>query len=448
RSRLKSGVLTAVNSPALMDPNRTSLPKFLQEAGYHTACIGKWHLGVDWIRNERTDPDGAPKGKDFGSWSVDYDQPFRNGPIDMGFDEAFFILSSLDMPPYTYLRNDRVVSVPTVSRGFPHNEYNDYQRVGAAAQDFDPSECLADWAAESRTYIKQRAQAKTQQSFFLYLPLTSPHTPITPGKQFKGRYEQYSWYADFIAETDWVVAEVLAQLKESGIDDNTLVVFTSDNGFAPYVKIPKMLAAGYRPSGAFRGAKASAYEGGHRVPFLLRWPGKVAAKSQCDSTICTTDFFATFAEILGKQGAIPDDAAEDSFSFSRCFEDNDCTTRPFTIHHSISGMFAIRKGDWKLILSTDGGGGWGDLPWETEITTTSQEVQLFNLKNDPGETKNLDDINPAKVDELINDLATALHNGRTTPGPKQTNDGWPYRHQPTLKTYPKLGAVGVAQSQQ
>ncbi|TWU55602.1 sulfatase family protein [Rubripirellula reticaptiva] len=448
RSRLKSGVLTAVNSPALMDPNRKSLPKFLKEAGYHTACVGKWHLGVDWIGNDNTDPNDALKKKDFGSWSVEYGQPFKNGPVDIGFDEAFFILSSLDMPPYTYLRNNRVVTAPTVSRGFPHNEYNDYQRVGAAAKNFDPSECLANWAAESRSYIKKRAQDKTQKPFFLYLPLTSPHTPIAPGKRFKGRYKQFSWYADFIAETDWVVAEVLAQLKESEIEDNTLVIFTSDNGFAPYVKIPKMLAAGYRPSGTFRGAKASAYEGGHRVPFLVRWPGKVAADSQCDTTICTTDFFATFAEILGKQDAVPDNAAEDSFSFSRCFEDNQYPARPFTIHHSMNGKFAIRKGDWKLILSIDGGGGWGDLPWETEITTTSQEVQLFNLKNDPGERRNLEVTNPAKVDELVNDLATALHNGRTTPGTKQTNDGWPYCHQPTLKTYPQLKEADVVEPRQ
>ena len=142
-------------------------------------------------------------------------------PVDMGFDEAFFILSSLDMPPYLYLRNDRAIEVPTVDRGFPHNEYNDYQRVGAAAEDFDPGTCLADFAAESRKVIKTQSADESGNPFFLYLALNSPHTPITPGKAFKGKYPQYSWYADFVAETDWVVGEVLAQLQESGVDENT-----------------------------------------------------------------------------------------------------------------------------------------------------------------------------------------------------------------------------------
>ncbi len=287
RSRLKRGVLGDPTDAPLMDAERLNLPDFLQNAGYHTALVGKWHLGADWVEFPESE---RPKGKEGSGWSIDYTEPFKNGPIDMGFDEAFFILSSLDMPPYVYLRNDRAVTVPKVAKGFPHNEYNNYQRIGAAAKDFDPHECLADWAAESRNYIQRRAKAPSGEPFFLYLSLTSPHTPITPGEAIKGRYPQYSWYADFIAETDWVVAEVIEQLQQSGLDDNTLVIFTSDNGFAPYVNIPRMIEAGYRPSGPYRGAKATLYEGGHRVPFIVRWPGKVAAGSTSDVTICTTDF--------------------------------------------------------------------------------------------------------------------------------------------------------------
>ena len=432
RSRLKAGVLFNPTDKALMDPKRLNMSNFLQKAGYHTACIGKWHLGADWVRAPRN-TDKKKKGK---SWQVDYTKPFKNGPLDVGFDEAFFILSSLDMAPYVYLRNDRAVTVPTVNKGFPHNEYNKYQRIGAAAKDFDASNCLADWAAESRRYIQRRAKDKSKKPFFLYLPLTSPHTPITPGKDFKGRYKQYSWYADFMAETDWVVAQVLEQLKQSGLDNNTLVVFTSDNGFAPYVKIPKMIAAGYRPSGRYRGAKATIYEGGHRVPFIVRWPGKVAAGSTSDATICTTDFFATFADVLGRKGEIPDNAAEDSFSFYPCLKGKKEQIRPFTIHHSISGKFAIRKGDWKLIMTRDAGGGWG-LPWE-KIKTKAKMVQLYNLKEDPSETKNLEDMYPEVVDGLVKDLAKALHDGRTTPGEKQSNDGWPYRDQATMTQYPLL----------
>ncbi len=239
-----------------------------------------------------------------------------------------------------------------------------------------------------------------------------------------------------MAETDWVVAQIFEQLKQSGLDGNTLVIFTSDNGFAPYVKIPKMIAAGYRPSGSYRGAKATIYEGGHRVPFLVRWPGKVAAGSKSEVTICTTDFFATFAELLGKKDEIPDNAAEDSFSFYPCLTGKKDQTRPFTIHHSISGEFAIRKGDWKLIMTRGAGGGWA-LPWK-EIETTSEVVQLYNLKDDPGETKNLEDTRPEVVSELVKELARALHDGRTTLGEKQKNDGWPYRDHVTKAQYPQL----------
>lgn len=435
RSRLKKSVLFNPTDPALMDPDRLNLPGFLQSAGYHTACIGKWHLGADWVKLPgNTKPDN--KNRRDASWRIDYAKPFKNGPTDVGFDEAFFILSSLDMAPYVYLRNDRAVAIPSVNRGFPHNEYNKYQRIGAAAADFEASRCLADWAAESRQYIKRRAVDKKKKPFFLYLPLTSPHTPIAPGKKFKGKYPQYSWYADFMAETDWVVGQVLEQLEQSGVDKNTLVIFTSDNGFAPYVKIPKMIEAGYRPSGSWRGAKATIYEGGHRVPFIVRWPGRVKAGSISEATICTTDFFATFAELLGKKEEIPDHAAEDSFSFLSCLTGGSKVTRPFTIHHSISGVFAIRKGHWKLIMNKGSGGGWG-LPWE-KTKTTAKLVQLYNIKEDPGETRNLEDAHPAVVLDLVNELAGAFRDGRTTPGKRQKNEGWPYRDGATQAKFPQL----------
>ncbi len=436
RSRLKKSVLISVDAPALMDPNRLNLPQFMRDSGYNTACIGKWHLGADWVAKERKS-DSDKKKKDFGSWSVDYTKPFKNGPLDVGFDEAFFILSSLDMPPYTYLRNNKTVTIPTIDRGFPHNEYNDYQRIGAAAENFDASECLADWASESRAYIKKQAAEESAKPFFLYLPLTSPHTPITPGKKFKDRYKEYSWYADFMAETDWVVAEVLEQLKASGVDENTLVIFTSDNGFAPYVEIPKMFDAGYKPSGPYRGSKATIYEGGHRVPFLVRWPAKVEAGSECDTTICTTDFFASFADILGRSEEIPADAAEDSFSFFPSMKGETGAIRPFTIHHSISGKFSIRKGDWKLLLSKNAGGGWA-LPYEKSLKTPADLVQLFNLKDDVGERNNLEKTHPEKVEELVNDLAGALRNGRTTPGENQSNEGWPFLDKPIMEVFPQL----------
>lgn len=435
RSRLKSSVLFKATDRALMDPERLNLPAMLQQAGYHTACIGKWHLGVDWLNSSPEIGAGKEHNKD-NSWDIDYSQPFKNGPLDIGFDEAFFILSSLDMAPYVYLRGDRATEIPTVNKGFPHNEYNDYMRIGAAAEGFDPSECLADWASESRSYIKRQVAESSDQPFFLYLSLTSPHTPVTPGAAFKGRYPEYSQYADFIAETDWVVEQVLEQLKESGADQNTLVIFTADNGFAPYVEIPKMIEAGYRPSGHFRGAKAGLYEGGHRVPFIARWPEQIKAGSTSEATLCTTDFFATFAEIAGSLDGIPENAAEDSFSFASALKGETGEIRPFTIHHSLRGQFAIRKGDWKLILGKDGSVGW-DLPWE-ETKATAQKVLLYNLKDDPSETTNLEEAHPERIDQLVTELSKALHNGRTTPGTPQENDGWPYLDQPTTAEFPQL----------
>lgn len=266
RSRLKRSVLFSATDRALMDPDRLNLPGFMQQQGYHTGMVGKWHLGADWQLLEN-----RPEGKDRkdASWRIDYSKPFKNGPVDVGFNEAFFILSSLDMAPYVYLRNNKAISIPTINGGWEHNEYNSFKRVGARAEDFDAHTCLADFARESREYIKRQA-ADEDKPFFLYVPLTSPHTPCTPGEKFKGKYPQYSLYADLMAETDWVVEEILEEVAASGVDNNTMVIYTSDNGFAPYVKIPRMLEAGYKPSGDWRGAKATIYEGGHRVPFLVR----------------------------------------------------------------------------------------------------------------------------------------------------------------------------------
>jgi arylsulfatase A len=432
RSRLKRGVLIQVNAKALMDPKRLSLAGFLQEQGYHTGMVGKWHLGADWkVSTEKSVHD---VGKNFSSWKVDYSKPFRGGPLDHGFDQAFFILSSLDMPPYLYLEGDRALSIPSLNKSYPHNEYNDYHRTGAAAEDFEASECLAKWASRSRSYIKEQAADK-EKPFFLYLPLSSPHTPVTPGKLFKGKYKQYSWYADFIAETDWVVGQVLEELKASGVDDNTLVIYTSDNGFATYVEIPKMLAAGYKPSGDLRGAKTSIYEGGHRVPFLVRWPGKVKAGSQSDSVVCTTDFYATFADILDKSADILPNAAEDSFSFYPCMKGEHTEIRPSIIHHSIGGKFAIRKGDWKLLLTAKENG-W-TIP-SVKISAQGKAVQLYNLNADPSESKNLEDLHPEKINELVSDLAKAFRDGRTTPGPMQSNEGWPIQDDKMMKQFPQL----------
>lgn len=444
RSRLKKSVLFSTTSPALMDPERLNLPQFLKDNGYYTGMLGKWHLGVDWVLLDKDDPNYKPKF--FNSWTIDYTQPLTNGPLDMGFDEAYYVSGSLDMPPYTYIDGDRVVKIPTVNKGFPHSDYNEHVRIGAAAEDFDASTSLEEWATRAQKFIHSRAVAAPEQPFFLYMPITSPHTPVTPGKAFKGRYPRYGWYADFIAETDWVVEQVLKAVQEAGVDEETMVIFTADNGFASYVfsskKNPKrkapLMEDGYAPSAHYRGFKTSVYEGGHRVPFLVRWPATVEADSVSDVTICTTDFFATFADMIGQKDTIPADAAEDSFSFYSSLKGGAEPIRPFTIHHSGAGTFAIRKGDWKLILTERTPGG-GYIP-RRPIKTPSEVVQLYNMKEDPSETTNLEMQYPERIEELVQELSVALRRGRTTPGPEQTNEGWPYRTDKSQNTtaFPQL----------
>ena len=437
RSRLKSGVLFNPTDKALMDPERLNMANFLQGSGYHTACIGKWHLGADWEKLPKNA--NADKSKRGASWQVDYSKPFRNGPVDVGFDEAFFILSSLDMAPYVYLKNDRAMVIPTVNKGFPHNEYNKYQRIGAAAADFEASDCLADWASESRDYIKSRAMDK-KKPFFLYLPLSSPHTPIVPSKPWQGKSD-LGKYGDFLMETDWVVGQVLQALDRHRLTENTIVIFATDNGCSPAAKIPALVAKGHKPNADWRGHKADIFEGGHRVPFLVRWPSRVKAGTSNPQTICTADLFATVADVIGKSTAIPSNAAEDSFSFLPALLGQAAAKRrPFTIHHSINGSFAIRRGKWKLTLCPGSGGWSAPKPAAAKKNKSLPPVQLYDLNSDPTEQNNLQAKHPKLVQDLVATLARAIKNGRTTPGPIQPNEGHPNTFsQSVLAVFPSLG---------
>ncbi|NNC89862.1 MAG: arylsulfatase [Akkermansiaceae bacterium] len=414
RSPLKKSVLFPPK-PSIMDPERLTVAKFLQDHGYTTFAVGKWHLGLNWHMLD--EPAKAGSGPTQGScWDIDFSKPPKLGPLKLGFTHDFLFPASLDMAPYLYLRDDVPVGKPTVTKG--------WNRKGPATPDFEADQCLIDFARESRAFIRQGAGAK--KPFFLYLPLTSPHTPIVPSKKWLGK-SGFGKYGDFVMETDWVVGEVLAELDVQGVADNTFVLFTCDNGCSPQAKIPELAKKGHKCNGDWRGHKADIYEGGHRVPFLVRWPGRVKAGSTCDLTACTADFFATVAEILGKQKALPNNAAEDSFSLVPALTTpgHDTPVRPFTIHHSINGSFAIRKGDWKLCLCP-GSGGWSDpRPNKALKDKSLPAVQLFNLAEDPGEQKNLEAKHPKVVDDLVATLVTAIAQGRTRPGDPSPNDGRP-----------------------
>ena len=257
-----------------------------------------------------------------------------------------------------------------------------------------------------------------------------------PSADFRGR-TGLGDYADFLVETDHVLGQVLGALDAAGVADETLVLFTSDNGFAPYVKIPELEAVGQRPSAGWRGAKADIYEGGHRVPFLVRWPGRVAAGASEARTVSTADVLATLAELLDvtpREGS-----GVDSFSFAPALLGREQAPRPFTVHHSINGSFAIRKGRWKLCLCPGSGGWSAPRPEKAWADESLPRVQLFDLVEDPGETANVAAQHPALVEALAARLARTIERGRSTPGPDAPVAARPKFRESLLERLPVLG---------
>lgn len=391
RTRLKSGVLWGDSKP-LIEADELTVAGLLKNQGYQTSVIGKWHLGLGWEKLDT--PRTADSGESTGvGWDIDYSKKVSDGPLARGFTEDFLFPASLDMPPYVYLRNDLPVGIPTVIKSFKVPA-----RPGPATADFEAANCLDDFTAQSREFIKRQSASNTP--FFLYLPLTSPHTPIVPTEPWKGK-SGLGKYADFVMQTDWVVGQVLEQLKASGVSENTFVLFTSDNGCSPQADIPDLISQGHFPVGSWRGHKADIYEGGHRVPLVVRWPGKVQPATTSSHTISTVDFFATVADILNQTETIPTTAAPDSISFLPLLLNPNSTkaTRDHLIHHSINGSFAIRRGEWKLCLCP-GSGGWSEPRPNKASTKELPPVQLYNLQDDPNEQNNLASKYPDVVKEL------------------------------------------------
>ncbi len=402
RSRLESGVLFGY-SRRLIEPGRLTVPALLKKHGYHTACLGKWHLGMDWPLRDggtaRSDADG-PK--------VDYGKPIRNGPLAVGFDRFFGISASLDMPPYIYIDNDRTVGLPTVEKT--------WVRKGLAHRDFEAVDVLPRLVREAVGYINERAAAVRQgKPFFLYLALPAPHTPIVPTPRWQGK-SKLNAYADFVMQTDDGVGQVLAALEKAGLAGNTLVVFTSDNGCSPAAGIAELVRKGHRPSERFRGHKADIFEGGHRIPFIARWPGKIKPGTTSRQLTCLTDLMATCAGIVGTK--LPADAGEDSVSMLPALLGKAAgPLREAVVHHSINGSFAIRQGKWKLCLCP-GSGGWSEPRPGSKREKALPRVQLYDLENDAGEKTNVQGEHPEVVARLTALLRKYTREGRSTPKPE------------------------------
>ena len=420
RSRLKSGVLGGM-SPPLIEAGRLTVPAFLRQHGYHTSAVGKWHLGMNWSlkSNDAGFNDAIEKGP--AAWRVDFSKPIADGPTSRGFDCYFGIAASLDMVPYTFIENDRVTVLPTVDKTFPMmaGRAGGETRKGPAAEGFEAVDVLPILTKKAVEIIGQRAAAAREgKPFFLYLALNAPHTPIAPTPEWQGR-SGLNPYADFVMQVDATLGKVLAAIDQAGIAENTLVIFTSDNGCSPQAKFDELLAKGHNPSLHFRGTKADIFDGGHRIPFLVRWPGRVKPGQTSGEIICLNDLFATCAEILGEK--LPDTAAEDSVSLLPALEGRaDKPLREALVHHSINGSFSIRQGNWKLELCA-GSGGWSAPKPNTSAAKKLPPIQLYDLAADIGETHNVESGHPEIVARLRALLEKYVADGRSTPGTPQQN---------------------------
>jgi len=415
RSTLKNNVLYGYDK-ALIPADRETMASMLRKNGYTTAGIGKWHLGWDW--------DNIDAGKD----KVDFSKPVQNGPTTRGFDYFYGFCGSLDMAPYVYIENDMPTSLPdreTVNEG----KYS-WWRKGPTGADFVHEEVLPNLVDRACNYIKEKAKA--DQPYFLYLPLPAPHTPILPTEEFRGK-SGIGEYGDFVLMVDAMVGKVLQAVKESGEDGNTIVVFTTDNGCSPAAGIKEMEAQGHRPNSIYRGHKADLFDGGHRIPCILRWP-EGTKPHEVRQTVCLTDFYATFAAINGYK--LMDSEGEDSYNLLPAIvsETEIDPIREATVHHSIDGQFTIRQGDWKLLLSASSGGWSAPTPTDTLALDSLPPIQLYNMKDDPYETTNVEAEHPEIVSRLRALMAKYVREGRSTPGAPQKNDGeYPWKELDWMK---------------
>jgi len=418
RTRLQSGIVGLWGSP-LIAADRMTIGTLAQKQGYRTACIGKWHLGWNWPIAPADRKYFATTGyggkKDLkatdahrAAWKRTFTQPIPGGPFSRGFDE-YFGTDVPNWPPYCFIENDRTVGMPSEYLAAEMFRSNQASQQGPALADWTLEPILPALGDRVASLIKR--ESKTDQPLMIYMPLTSPHTPLSVNEAWKGK-SGLGLYADFVMETDAIVGQVLDALEENGLADKTLVVFTSDNGCAPYIGVDALEKAGHYPSGPLRGYKSDVWEGGHRVPFIVRWPGIVKPDSQCDQLVHQADLLATFADLLGAE--TPDDVGEDSYSLLPLLKGSDRPIREHAISCSARGLPSLRQGQWKLILGR-GSGGWtkggDDLP-----------VQLYNLAEDIGETKNLAAEYPERVAAMKVLMEKLITAGRSTPGKPQPND--------------------------
>lgn len=425
RSKLKHSVISG-DKKHLIEDGRLTLGLMFKSAGYNTACIGKWHLGLDWTLKEGadrklTEVDVFNFGKHV---DIDYAGNVENGPPAFGFDYSFVTPGSLDIPPYVFVENGRVSAMPDRCTGI-----DDFMQVirsggqeaeevrltkwprGETGADYDMMQVVPETADRILQVIDEYSSRK--EPFFVYYPIHAPHTPCLPTPEFAGK-SGIGPYGDMVLMIDDIVGRIIEKLQEKGVYDNTVFIFTSDNGSCQ--NFPE---EGHSSNYMYRGMKSDIWDGGHRIPFIVRYPELIEKGTKCRQTVCLTDIMATFAELLGIE--LKDNEGEDSVSNLSLWKGDDSPVRNATVHSSGKGNFAIRKGKWKLIMCA-GSGGWSPDP-VPEKGQKLPPVQLYDMENDTGEKNNVWNLYPGVVEELTEELTEYVFSGRSTPGVKQKNTG-------------------------
>lgn len=405
RTEMKYGVYDGYHQGAMINEGRSTIATMFSKSGYDTACFGKWHLGWNWTLKEN-----AKNNKD-----VDFTKPVTNGVTTRGgFDHFFGIVASLDMPPYVYVKDDMPTAVP--DRIAEKMTGTKLFRSGPIAPDFKPEECLEKFFDCSIDYVN--GHKDSDRPFFLYMPLNAPHTPILPSKEYEGR-SGIGPYGDYILMVDDLIGKLVRTLKDNGQWENTILVFTTDNGCAPAIDISVLENQGHYPSYIYRGYKTDIYEGGHRLPLIVTYGSRYKGTTD-DSLICLSDFFATFADMTGYE--LQDNEAEDSFSFWNILSGKGKGTRKDLVTLSGKGALAYREKDSKLIFYAGSGG--QSYPNAQQLEGLP-EMQLYDLSKDPSEKTNL--IGDKKYRRMIRKFSRKMReyvdNGRSTPGAPQSNEG-------------------------
>jgi arylsulfatase A len=393
------GIVNSFDQPVL-DEDKTTLAELLQGKGYRTACIGKWHLGWNWnaiknpVAQAQADSEKAITG--FAPGAFDWNRPIPGGPLSHGFDR-YFGDDVPNFPPYAWFENDRLITVPTVPLALRNQpaEGNWEARPGPSVQDWDFAAVMPTLTEKAVQWIQEQ---RRDQPFFLYFPFTSPHAPIVPTAEFTGR-SQANGFGDFMVQTDAAVGRVLRALEEGGLADNTLVIFSADNGPEHYA-YDRVKNFGHRSMGPLRGLKRDLYEGGHRVPMVIRWPGKVPVGQVHDGLISQIDLYATIAAAIG--APIPAGSAEDSYDQLGMWMGTEPSARRTLVHNTNANGYALRHGEWVLIAAKSGSVSkvpeWYDRA--LGYTPNDQPGELYNLREDLSQKRNRYAEVPDKVKEL------------------------------------------------